>query len=324
MPHYDLPLHELEQYAPPRREPDDFAEFWSSTLAEARTHDLDVRSERAAAYLPHVVVHDVTFAGFGGDPIRAWHLRPSGVEGVLPTVVQFLGYGDGRGTPVDWLMWPAAGFAVLVVDTRGQGARARRAGATGDPAGSASPHVEGFLTKGVLDPHDYYYRRVLTDGVRALEAVRTLPGTDPSHVAAVGMSQGGAIALGVSGLAPSLVDATVTHVPFLCDVRREVTITGSKPYSELVAFLRTHRASAEQALSTIDYVDGTTLAAHATAPARFSVALMDEICPPSGVFAAYHHYAGPKTLDVYPYNDHEGGAADAEIASVQWLQELWS
>lgn len=322
MPHFDLPLAELEQYAPARREPTDFSEFWATTLAETRAHDLAVQAEPAAAYLPHVLVHDVTFAGFGGDPIRAWHLRPREVAGALPTVVQYLGYGDGRGTPVDWLMWPAAGFAVLVVDTRGQGARARRAGSTGDPCGSDNAHVEGFLTKGILDPHDYFYRRVLTDGVRAVEAARALPGT--ARVAAVGMSQGGAIALGVSALAPELVDAAVIDVPFLCDVRRAVTITEGRPYSELLAFLRTQRDSAEQALCTIDYVDGTTLAAYATAPARFSVALMDQTCPPSGVYAAFHHYAGPKTLDVYPYNDHEGGAADAEIASVQWLQELWS
>ncbi|WP_460467404.1 acetylxylan esterase [Calidifontibacter terrae] len=92
----------------------------------------------------------------------------------------------------------------------------------------------------------------------------------------------------------------------------------------MLAFVRTHRSSAEQALRTIDHVDGTTLAAHATVPARFSVALMDPICPPSGVFAAHHHYRGPKELDIYPYNEHEGGAADSEIASIQWLQEQWA
>ena len=27
---------------------------------------------------------DVTFAGFGGDPVRAWYTRPSGVDTPLP------------------------------------------------------------------------------------------------------------------------------------------------------------------------------------------------------------------------------------------------
>ena len=44
---------------------------------------------------------------------------------------------------------------------------------------------------------------------------------------------------------------------------------------------------------------------------------MDQIRPPSTVFAAYNHYAGPKEIEVYPFNGHEerrdgpGGTQDA-------------
>jgi cephalosporin-C deacetylase len=34
---------------------------------------------------------------------------------------------------------------------------------------------------------------------------------------------------------------------------------------------------------------------------------MDEVCPPSTVFAAFNHYAGPKEIEVYPFNGHENG-----------------
>jgi cephalosporin-C deacetylase len=34
---------------------------------------------------------------------------------------------------------------------------------------------------------------------------------------------------------------------------------------------------------------------------------MDMVCPPSTVFAAYNHYAGPKEIRVWPYNGHEAG-----------------
>jgi cephalosporin-C deacetylase len=34
---------------------------------------------------------------------------------------------------------------------------------------------------------------------------------------------------------------------------------------------------------------------------------MDQVTPPSTVFAAYNHYAGPKSIEVYPFNGHEGG-----------------
>ena len=59
--------------------------------------------------------------------------------------------------------------------------------------------------------------------------------------------------------------------------------------------------------------------ARATAPALFSVALMDEICPPSTVYAAFHAYGGAKGLRVYPFNDHEGGQTFQEAAQLEWL-----
>ena len=320
MPLFDLPPDELRDYRPAVSAPDDVDAFWQSTLAETRTHPLDVRTHPHALALPMVGVSEVTFAGFAGDRISALFLRPRTTE-PAPVVVQYLGYGDGTGSPLDWLAWPAAGFATLVMDTRGQGARARRAGRTPDPRGSnTGPHVEGFLTHGVLDRQDYYYRRVFADAVRAVDAARELPGVDPTRVAVQGTSQGGGIALAASALAEG-VTAALVNVPFLCDIRRAIDITDTAPYSELLAFARTHRHDAERALTVLGNFDGTTMAARATAPALFSVALMDDVCPPSTVYAAYNHYAGPKELVVYPYNMHEGGGVQHQEHEVTWLRE---
>ena len=45
--------------------------------------------------------------------------------------------------------------------------------------------------------------------------------------------------------------------------------------------------------------------AEADAPALFSVALRDAICPPSTVFAAYHHY-GAEDKDIRVWHVAEG------------------
>ena len=55
------------------------------------------------------------------------------------------------------------------------------------------------------------------------------------------------------------------------------------------------------------------------APSLFSVALMDEICRPSTVYAAFNEYGGPKEIVEYPFNDHEGGAGFHDIAKMRWL-----
>ena len=46
----------------------------------------------------------------------------------------------------------------------------------------------------------------------------------------------------------------------------------------------------EQVFKTLSYFDGVNFAARAHAPALFSVALMDAVCPPATVFAAYNAY----------------------------------
>ena len=60
-------------------------------------------------------------------------------------------------------------------------------------------------------------------------------------------------------------------------------------------------------MRTLSYFDGAVLARSAKAPALFSVGLMDDICPPSTVYAAFNAYGGPKEIREYPFNDHEGG-----------------
>jgi cephalosporin-C deacetylase len=129
---------------------------------------------------------------------------------------------------------------------------------------------------------------------------------DPTRVIVHGGSQGGGLTLGVAGLVPDLLMAA-PDVPFLCHYRRATEITDSEPYHEIVRFAKIHRDQTDRVFRTLSYFDGVNFAARAKAPALFSVALMDETCPPSTVFAAYNHYAGPKEIEVYPFNGHEGG-----------------
>ena len=85
------------------------------------------------------------FRGYGGQDIRGWLRVPAGHTGPLPAVVQYVGYGGGRGHALESLLWASAGFAHLHMDTRGQGA-AWSVGDTPDPA-PAGPQVPGVMTR---------------------------------------------------------------------------------------------------------------------------------------------------------------------------------
>ncbi len=315
----DMPFEQLKVYLPQREEPADFDTFWQQTLTEARSFPLDARFEPVDAGLETVEVFDVTLNGYGGQPIKGWFLLPAKREGKLPCVVEYIGYGGGRGLPIERLLWSSAGYAHLIMDTRGQGGNWQR-GDTGDvePEGTG-PSMAGVLTRGVLSPQTYYYRRLFTDAVRAVDVARAHPAVDSGQVIAVGGSQGGGIALAVSGLVPDL-QYVMPDVPFLCHYRRAVDLVDTLPYFELARFLVTHYDQVDTIFNTLSYFDGVNFAARAKATALFSVGLHDDICPPSTVYAAYNHYLGPKEIRVWAYSDHRGGGPYQAVEQIKFLR----
>jgi len=319
---FDLPLEKLRSYRPEREEPEDFDIFWQQTLDEARSFPLSATFKPVDYGLRLVETFDVTFNGYGGQPIKGWLLLPRERSSPLPCVVEYIGYGGGRGLPVEWLLWSNVGYVHFVMDTRGQGS-SWRSGDTPDPEPKGSnPQHPGYMTRGVLDPKTYYYRRVFTDGIRAVEAARSHPAVDAERIAITGGSQGGGITLAVSGLDPT-VNVVMPDVPFLCHYRRATEIVDSAPYNEISKFCKIHRDKIGTVFDTLSYFDGVNFAARAQGQALFSTGLMDQTCPPSTVFAAYNHYAGPKDIRVWHYNNHEGGGVHQGIEKVNFLTAIW-
>jgi cephalosporin-C deacetylase len=339
MAQFDMPLAQLNEYRPDVECPPDFVEFWTRSVAQARQAGAAnvATITEVATGLNAVTAYDVTFAGFAGDPIKAWLIVPkdssigdsaqgSSGEGSaqgsgLPVIVQMIAYGGGRGLPHEHLKWANAGFAHLVVDVRGQGGHWGAGGETADPHGR-SAGVGGWLTSGIERPEDHFYRRYYIDGVRAVDFVRQTPGLDGARIALEGTSQagGGVIAAGsILSMLGEPVQAVMPNVPFLSNFRRAVQIIDSRPYGEITQLLSVRRNPAFEEIvwNTLSYIDAVNFARFATSPTLFSVGLMDVTCPPSTVFAAYNYWGAAlveaggempvKEMDVYPYNNHEGG-----------------
>jgi cephalosporin-C deacetylase len=314
----DLSLPELLEYRPVLAEPHDFDEFWRSTIAEARDAAAAIEVTLASTRLTSVTVEDAVFSGFAGNPVHAWIIRPKDAAPAAPAVVEFIGYGGGRGIPGEKLAWAASGYVYVIMDTRGQGGVWGGGGATPDPQGTG-PSTPGFMTRGILDPHDYYYRRVYTDAVRLIDEVALLPGVDPTRIAVAGGSQGGGISLAAAALSDR-VAAVLPDVPFLCDFPRSIRRTPEAPFTEITRFLSVHREHVEAVLNTLSYMDGAILARRITAPSYVSVGLMDEIVLPSTVFAAFNEIASEdKSLEVYEFNGHEGGGFFHWTRQADWL-----
>ncbi len=277
--------------------PTDYGDFWGAALDEARRHPLRLRCTSVDAGLSAIEVVDVSFAGADGRPVSGWLRLPRHRSAPLPAVVHANGYGAGRLDAIDDLAWSAAGFAHLVVAAHGQG------------GGST-----GHLLEGITTPERSYYRGVFVDAARAVDALRSLDGIDPSRIAVIGNSQGGGIALGVGALVPDLV-AVLAQAPFLTHAPAALRRATAGPWLELRAYLAEHPERADRVARTLAYVDGVTSARHASAPGWISAGLDDGVCPVETARSAASAYAGPVSLREWPGAGHEaGGPADVRCA----------
>ncbi|MFJ2521265.1 acetylxylan esterase [Cellulosimicrobium cellulans] len=298
--------------------PADFDRFWHeslrllprSPLVEATPHETGLAT---------TTTFDMTIAGAHRNPIKGWLHLPRDAPLPLPAVVQFNPYGAGRGHPLAPSLWASAGYAHLTMDTRGQG-NALSPGDTADPLGGTGPETAGFLTRGLGSARTMYYRRVFADCVQAVHALREHHAVRSDAVFLTGRSQGGGLALAAAGLVPD-VAGVLADVPFLCDIPQAIRIAERGPYLELLDHLRAYPDSQADLLSRLAYVDVVAHVRAATAPALFSVAMRDDVCPPKTVLAAYRAYKGPKELAVYEFHGHEGGQWRHEERKLSWIRK---
>lgn len=333
MPLFDMPVDQLRAYTSRTTEPADFDSYWDETIAEARVFPLDARFTPAENLLTVIDSFDVTFAGFDGAPIKGWlHLPANRAAGErLPVVVQYIGYSGGRGLIQQDTGWAQAGYAHFIMDTRGQG-YGGLLGETADPHPSAGDVAyPGFMTRGVGTRDSYYYRRVYVDAFRAIEAVQSHPEVDAAKVIITGISQGGGLAIAAAGLAAGRLDGVIAlmpDVPFLQDFPRSIDVAARGPYPEIASFLNRHRTSHNGVLDVLNYYDGVHFAARCVVPALYSCAGMDDVCPPSTVYASFNNYGAAaaqqpaKEMEYYRFNNHEGGQEHHRLRQLHYVADL--
>ena len=297
---YDLPLEELRTYRPPLTRAADFDEYWAEAKRAAGAVPLDVRLAPAEYPAGGVRVFELSYSGTDGSRIRGYLAHPD--DGRRhPGLVVYHGYNYcADGNLHDLVNWALHGYATFGMQTRGQYG-------SGDALADAGGHVAGWMTKGILDERSYYYRAVYMDAVRALDVLAGLDAVDPGRIGVTGGSQGGGLSLAAAALS-DIPRACAADYPYLCHFRRAIDLAPAGPYGELNEFFRRHSDPAveETALRTLSYCDVMNLAGWIRCPVLVSSGLIDQITPPSTVFAAFHHVgSADKEICVYRYFGHE-------------------
>lgn len=303
---------ELRDSLPSTEAPNDLRAFWCNALADLPRPRILVRETWRHLSLPGLHVEHLSYTGFADEPIHCWFIQPNTCADA--TVVKFLGYGVGRSTPLPHLIQPVAGYSTLVVETRGQGGGPDVDTADSWPTTGAA--VPGYLTRGISEPHHYYYFRAYLDAALAVQLVAAELGSRSDSIVTIGHSQGAALALAAAALQPELVAQCYADTPFLCDIAHSAAVAADQPYAELSAFLGKHPDRADQALNTLSYFDLAHLSASVLAHTSISLGLMDACCPPRGIYATYNQIPGRKRLRVRPFGDHSVPDSDVLEATM--------
>ena len=221
----DLDEAGLREYRSAYEAPADFDEFWRRTLdGPPRCRRRFGRSRRDGLAHDRRLRRDLRrLRGPSRPRLAPAAQAPDARRGrrrdrPLPGVVQFHGYGSGRGHALDDLLWASAGYAHLLMDARGQGG-GYAGGETGDPVGSAGP------TSRDSSPVAWKARRPTTTGgssstryapSKCCAATRRRPVTRRRHRQQPGRRHRARR----RRARPDAVAALYAQAPFLCDIRR--------------------------------------------------------------------------------------------------------
>jgi cephalosporin-C deacetylase len=304
MPKIDMSLVDLQAYRPALTRQADFDEYWERTLAEAAGVPLNAAIESVDYPVVGPTFQRIFYTGWRGARICGWYITPAG-EGPFPTMIVYHGYAGNKGAIYGLLPWVAAGYAVVAVDTRGQ------CGDSDNPGSYSGGYWRGYMTQGILDPEEYYYRGAFVDCVRAIDFVVSRPELDAARIALTGISQGGGLTLAAAAL-DSRPRAAMPRVPYLCHYQRALEVSDKQPYWEIAEYCNLHPNREEKVFRTLSYCDNLNLASRITCPTLVTVGLQDLICPPSTVFGVYNQMGCTKDILVYPYMGHVDSVAQWE------------
>ena len=161
-----------------------------------------------------------------------------------------------------------------------------------------------------MDNRDkYYYKRVYTGCVRAIDFIYTLPEFN-GNLATFGGSQGGALSIVIAGL-DARVKGLVSFFPALCHMAGYAHgRAGGWPH-----LFKDEKNRTPEKIKTIQYFDVVNFARQVKVPGFYIFGYNDRVCPPTSTYSTYNVINAPKELFVAETPAHY---AYAEQWSAAW------
>lgn len=283
--------------------PKDFNTFWKEALEEQAkcpmnpqvTFVPEYSSDRVDCYLVKLQCYKP------GQYIYGYLTKPK-TPGKYPVVVSPPGAGVKPMNPMKTMFYAESGCIRFDMEIHGI-SPALDAENYGDISRAfGHHHSNGYLANGINDRDTYYMKKVYLGCVRAVDYLITLPEWDGKNIAAQGGSQGGALALILTGL-DSRITACVANHPALSDMAGYAGkgVTGGYPHfgSKYQGVTLT-----PEIIKTLAYYDVINFARCITVPVYMTWGFNDNVCPPTTSYAVYNLITSPKDALITPVNEH--------------------
>ncbi len=284
----------IEQALP---EPKDFDAFWAGEIKKldavpirAERTPVKPEDERAEPYKDKVDCWRVRIDCAGGRQAFGYLTMPKGAtRGTLPARIIYPGAGIYAIRP-DWDS-AAKGFLTLAVNIHGV-----------EPGGTEAELLKKlkdrlyYTARGWEDRQTVSFHGGFLRSLRALQYLKSLPQWNGKTLVASGASQGGALALAMSGLDPD-VTFCFAGVPGLCN------LAGPKA-NQTKGWPLNFNLGKPEVVKTTGYYDNCNFARRIKAEVLVTVGYLDWLCPPSNAWAAYNNIPGKKTMWANPAMGH--------------------
>lgn len=297
--------YDLIRYKPSK--PIDLEDFWLKTFSIADSlspeYKLDTMFQKETE---NSKIYKVSFYGFDSMFIRSWFCVPKNIE-KAPAVILLPSYGNGS-IPIPHNFYEN-GFVTLAIQIHGKDVEADNYPAGDDP--SAGLDLD--------NPDKYYLRKAIIHIKMALNFLHNRSEVDTNRIAAVGTSQGGGLALLLTGL-DKRIKATSATIPTLISYPEAIS---SGAYWRIRKAIKNKAIDLNSALNTLSYFDAQNFSSKISNPILLSAHFKDRISPPNTIVSLYNQISTTnKHLILQPELGHQFPEHHWDI-TIDWLRMIF-
>ncbi len=181
--------------------------------------------------------------------------------------------------------------------------------------------LKNYASIGNEDRNESYFLRMYLSCYRAAQYLTERPDWNGETLVVMGTSQGGLQALMTAGIHPHITAAMALVPAGFDNLGPEIGRKGGWPQW----YTQTEQKDAKKVHETSKYYDVANFVSSIKCPVLVGVGLLDQICPPEGIFAGLNQVTAHKEVIILPNSAHQDKNGSQEYyvkRSEVWLREL--